>query len=113
MVLTPDRRAVASRSLVYLAVVAILGLSFQQLGGLSISAGIFPVGKMTAKAPLPQYKDRVGIISVVRWRDETLKLHPSFLWIDYKQNLVVWPVVSGDVARSPPYIAAFQSLPLT
>jgi hypothetical protein len=109
MLLTP-RRAIASRSLVYLSVVAILGLSFQELGGLSTSAGIVPVVKMSAKASLPQYKDKVGIISVASWRDETLKLHRSFLRIDYKQNLLVWPVVSGDVARSPPYIARFQSL---
>ena len=105
-----QRQALASRSLVYLAVVAILALSFQELGGLSTSAGIFPVVKMTAKGPLPQYKDRLEMISVATWRDETLKLHPSFLRIDYKQNLLVWPVVSGDLARSPPYIAPFQSL---
>jgi hypothetical protein len=107
--LPPDRRAIASRSLVYLSVVAILSMSFQHLGGLSASPGIFALGKMTAKAPLPQYKDKVGIISVASYNDETLKLHPSFLQIDYKQNLLVWPVVSGDLARSPPF-SPFQLL---
>ena len=109
MLLTSGGRAIASRSLVYLSVVAILGLSFQQLGGLSTSAGIFAVAKMTAKAPLPQYKDKVGIISVASYRDETLTLHPTFLRIDDKQNFVVWPVVSGDLARSPPF-SPFQLL---
>lgn len=27
---------------------------------------------------------------------------PIFLWIDYKQNLRVWPVVASDAIRSPP-----------
>jgi hypothetical protein len=37
-------------------------------------------------------------------------LNPYFLRIDYKQNLLVWPVLSGDLARSPPYIAPSRSL---
>ena len=34
--------------------------------------------------------------------DQASNLHPSLLRVDYKQNLLVWPVVAGGITRSPP-----------
>ncbi len=91
-----------SRVLGYLAVVAILGLALQSFGKLSTSAGIFAIGQMPAKASVKQHKDRPAIISVANWSYELPKPHPSLLRVDYKENRLVWPVVSCDHARSPP-----------
>lgn len=99
------RCAMTSRVLGYLAVVAILGLSFQSFEGFSTSAGIFRIGKMPAKASIQQHRDRLAIISVANWIYEISKPHPTFLRVHYKQNLLVWPVVSCDLARSPPSAA--------
>jgi hypothetical protein len=30
----------------------------------------------------------------------------SFLLFDFKQNLRHWPVLAGDISRSPPFFAA-------
>ncbi len=34
--------------------------------------------------------------------DQTPPLHPLLLWFDYKQNLLLWPVVADEITRSPP-----------
>ena len=39
--------------------------------------------------------------------DQTPTVHPSLLRFDYKQNLLVWPVLGGEITRSPP--TAFQA----
>ena len=31
-------------------------------------------------------------------------VHGSFLLFDFKQNLRRWPVVAGDISRSPPFL---------
>jgi hypothetical protein len=32
-------------------------------------------------------------------------VHASFLLFDFKQNLRRWPVVAGDINRSPPFLS--------
>lgn len=39
--------------------------------------------------------------------DHAPSVHPSLLRFDYKQNLLVWPVLAGEITRSPP--TAFQA----
>lgn len=34
---------------------------------------------------------------------------PSLLWFDYKQNLLLWPVVAGEITRSPPIASGAPS----
>ena len=36
-------------------------------------------------------------------RDVPPAVHASFLLFDFKQNLRRWPVLSGDISRSPPF----------
>jgi hypothetical protein len=50
----------------------------------------------------PQQKDRIEVISVAELRDQTPEIDPSLLRVDFKQNLLVWPNVAGDLTRSPP-----------
>jgi hypothetical protein len=42
------------------------------------------------------------VLSVAELRNHSLKIDPAFLRIDFKQNLLVWPNVAGDLTRSPP-----------
>jgi hypothetical protein len=104
MVFALKNSPVASRTVPFLVLFAILALPLQHLSdGLSASASIFSVGKITSKTALPQHKDRVELTSVADLRQETPKIDPSLLRVDYKQNLLVWPVVAGDLTRSPPF----------
>jgi len=36
--------------------------------------------------------------------DQAPSVHPSLLRFDYKQNLLLWPVLAGEITRSPPTI---------
>lgn len=48
--------------------------------------------------PAPAF---LGVIAPVR-----PFMPSSFLRFDFKQNLRHWPVLSGDISRSPPFFAA-------
>jgi hypothetical protein len=97
--------------MVLLLVFAILTLPLQdEPDGFPVSTEIFSVKQINLTTVLPQHRSRVELFSVPDTRNLTPKFNPYFLWIDYKQNLLVWPVVAGDLTRSPPYIARFQSL---
>ena len=47
--------------------------------------------------------------SLVVLEDQAPPVHPSLLWFDYKQNLLLWPVLAGDITRSPPTISRTRS----
>jgi hypothetical protein len=42
------------------------------------------------------------LLSSAELPNHSLKIDPAFLRIDFKQNLLVWPNVAGDLTRSPP-----------
>jgi hypothetical protein len=92
-------------------VLAILALPLQfEPDGFPISTGIFSVKQINLTTILPQQKSRVELAAITDAKNQTPKLNPYFLRIDYKQNLLVWPVLAGDLIRSPPHIAPSQSL---
>jgi hypothetical protein len=72
------------------------------LDGTSARGTIFASGKVISTSALPRQTDQVGLASVADWSDETSKIPPSLLRVDYKQNLLRWPVVAGNITRSPP-----------
>ena len=110
MVLGRKNSAVAFRMALFL-VFAIFTLPLQfEPDGVPISTGIFSVKQINLTTVLPQQKSRVELASITDAKNQTPKLNPYFLRIDYKQNLLVWPVLAGDLTRSPPYIAPFPSL---
>jgi hypothetical protein len=110
MVLSRKNAAVTFRMALFL-VFAILTLPLQfEPDGFAISTGIFSVKQINLTTILPQQKSRVELASITDAKNQTPKLNPYFLRIDYKQNLLVWPVLAGDLTRSPPDIAPFSSL---
>ena len=86
-----------------LLLVAILALSFQyQFDGVS-GSGIASVGKITVKTIRSQFGDahEMGLVGI--WQDQLRTLDQTYLRIDYRQNLLVWPVVATKSSRSPPF----------
>jgi len=66
---------------------------------ISAVVSIAPVKPNTVSPP----QKGGGILSVAELRDRTTpKIDPTLLWSDFKQNLLVWPNVAGDLTRSPP-----------
>ncbi len=105
------KNAVVGFKIVLFLVFAIFALSLQfEPNGFPVSTGIFSVKQINLTTVLPQQKSRVELASIADAKNQSPKLKPYFLRIDYKQNLLVWPVVAGNLTRSPPYIAPFQSL---
>jgi hypothetical protein len=43
----------------------------------------------------------MGLIGI--WQDQLKTLDQTYLRIDYRQNLLVWPVVATKSSRSPPF----------
>lgn len=47
--------------------------------------------------------------SLVVLEDQASSVHPSLLRFDYKQNLLLWPVLAGEITRSPPTVFQARS----
>src|SRR5262249_18040571 len=47
-------------------------------------------------------EDREFFCSLPSSSDTALAVHPDFLLFDFKQNLRHWPVLAGNISRSPP-----------
>ena len=105
MVLARENAAVGSRIVLFL-VFAIFAMPLHfEPDGFPVSTGFFSVKQINLTTVLPQQKSRVELASITDAKNQTPKLNPYFLRIDYKQNLLVWPVLAGDLTRSPPSIA--------
>jgi hypothetical protein len=102
-----SKSAVLGRRIIsLLLLVAILALSFQyQFDGVS-GSGIASGGKITAKTIRSQLADTLELGLVGIWQDQLKTLDRTYLTIDYRQNLSVWPVVATKLSRSPPFITS-------
>lgn len=90
-----------------LIVFVVLALPVQHLyDGISAAGSIFSTVKVTSKTVVPRQTDQIEFASVADWKDETLKIPTAFFRVDYKQNLLLWPVVAGNITRSPPFLAS-------
>jgi len=87
-----------------------VALPLQQPEGISTFSSIFVVVLLKVKAALPEQKLTFKILSFADRPDQTPRINPSLLRIDFKQNLLVWPNVASDLTRSPPSTAAAASL---
>jgi hypothetical protein len=87
----------------FIALGAIFALCFQHpLDGISGSKAISAIGKISSKTFRLQHEPR-SEPALAKWVEgELASLNPSFLWVDYKQNLLVWPVIAASLIRSPP-----------
>lgn len=90
-----------------LVVFFVLALPLQHLyDGISAAASIFSAVQGLSKTVLPRHTDQAEFASVADLKDETLNIPTSFFRVDYKQNLLHWPVVAGNITRSPPFPAS-------
>jgi hypothetical protein len=96
-----------NKATAFLVVFFVLALPLQHLyDGISAAANIFSLVKVTSKTALPRHTDQVEFASVPGRKYETLNIPTSFFRVDYKQNLLLWPVVAGNITRSPPFLAS-------
>jgi hypothetical protein len=110
MVFAFKKTPAAWRALPFLILFAFLALPLQdQPDGLAISSGIFVAAQVKLKPMLPQPKETVDFASLTHWPEQTPKIDPSLLRIDFKQNLLVWPNIANDLTRSPPSPAPVRS----
>ena len=93
---------VAGRTFFAMLLLAIVALSLEHRPDrftISAVVSITPVKPNTASPP----QKGGGVLSVAELRDRTTpKIDPTLLRSDFKQNLLVWPNVAGDLTRSPP-----------
>jgi hypothetical protein len=91
-------------AVLFIALLAIFALSFQPpLDGISGSKAVSAIGKISFKIFRLQHAAR-SESAVAKWLEgELASLNPSFLWVDYKQNLRMWPVIAASLIRSPPF----------
>ena len=93
---------VAGKTFCAMLLLAIVALFLEHRADrLTVSAvvSIAPVKPSTVSPP----QKGVGVLSVAELRDRTTpKIDPTLLRSDFKQNLLVWPNVAGDLTRSPP-----------
>jgi hypothetical protein len=110
MVLAIKNSRAAWATIAFIILLAIAALPLQrQYDGLSVSSGILIIAPVKPKTVPPQQKDKIEVVSVAEFRDQSPKIDPSLLRIDFKQNLLVWPNVAGDLTRSPPSPASVRS----
>jgi hypothetical protein len=68
------------------------------------------VSLFSSKAPELTASERwhpFPILFVHHRQDASTFLHSAFLLFDFKQNLRHWPVLAGDISRSPPVALSF------
>jgi hypothetical protein len=102
MLFDRDRRPAGLRMISFALAAAVLALHLQQSFVFAAGSGLFSFANASVTKPLPQQNARIVFVSVADWRDANSNLNPLFLRIDYKQNLLMWPVIAGDLTRSPP-----------
>ena len=102
MVFAFKNSRVAWATVCSIILLAIVALPLQRYDDLSVSSGILVISQVKPKTVPAQQKDRIQVISVAELRDQTPEIDPSLLRVDFKQNLLVWPNVAGDLTRSPP-----------
>lgn len=104
MLLAPRKIAtVALRTVPVSVLLALLFLPLQHSIELSFGhKGIVAGAKFQLTSVLPHQRHRVDLGRVGDWREQPPSVNLVFLRTDYKQNLLVWPVVAENLTRSPP-----------
>lgn len=89
---------VAAWGLVLFLLLLPLGFHFE---GPGVKASLTPVAKIKADQR-GDYPGQYGAAAVPAARDWIPRLRDSLLRFDFKQNLLVWPVLASGLIRSPP-----------
>jgi hypothetical protein len=99
----------AGETVFVVLLLALVALPLQhQADGLTLPAVVSIAQVKPTTVPPPQIGN-VGLlsVSVAELRDRTPQIDLSLLRRDFKQNLLVWPNIAGDLTRSPPSPARF------
>jgi len=99
-----SRKISPARIIAYVLLLTMFFLPFSHsIEGLPSQPGLNILAKVKGK-PSKTFKHerRFKLASIEVLEDQASSLHPSLLRVDYKQNLLVWPVVAGGITRSPP-----------
>lgn len=102
MVPALNKQTAVGRAVLFLLLLSFVTLPLQQALESRSGSSIVSTGKVNAANLLVHHKDRLHLGWVADWSDPNTMPSPLFLRIDYKQNLLVWPVVGGNLTRSPP-----------
>ena len=99
---------IAAKLVIFLLALAVLALPLaRENEGFLGASNITAAGKAHLNLARPQHGAKTKLAPPGNWSDQAADFNPSFLKIDYKQNLLVWPVVAGNVTRSPPFSNPF------
>lgn len=100
---------IVAKVVTFLLVFAVLALPLaRENDGLLGASNITAAGKVHANLARPQHVGKTKLAPPGEWSDQAANFNPSFFRVDYKQNLLVWPVVAGNVTRSPPFCNLFS-----
>jgi hypothetical protein len=93
---------VAGRTFFAMLLLAIVALSLEHRPDRFTISAFASIALVKPNTVSPPQKGG-GILSIAELRDQTTpKIDPTLLRNDFKQNLLVWPNVAGDLTRSPP-----------
>ena len=94
----------AAKAITFLLIFAVLALPLaRENDGFLGAPNITAAGKVHSNLARPQQVGKNKLAPPGEWSDQAANFNPSFFRVDYKQNLLVWPVVAGNVTRSPPF----------
>jgi hypothetical protein len=95
--------AQVSKTVALLGLFVLVALPWQYPVDVAFSyPAILSIGKIQLKAGLLHAKHRFALASVDHSLGRAAAMNLNFLRTDYKQNLLVWPIVAGNLTRSPP-----------
>jgi hypothetical protein len=104
MLLDLQAQANVSKAVIFLVVLAVFALPLayetDSHSGATILTAASKGNPVLARS---KYGDKVRLGPPDGFRHQTANFNPLFFKVDYKQNLLLWPVVAGDVTRSPPF----------
>lgn len=105
-----DRKIHSVRGFVWAVALGVLTLTFTSSVENSSSGPAFDAVSMVASksgriVETDSY-EQPALVFLGVLADVAPFVHASFLLFDFKQNLRRWPVLAGDISRSPPFFAA-------
>jgi hypothetical protein len=110
MLVFTDRKIHSVRGIVWAVALGILTLTITRAvehsaSGLASDA-VSPAGSKSGRILESDNYEQPGMVFFGVLADVAPFVHASFLRFDFKQNLRHWPLLVGDISRSPPFFAA-------
>lgn len=104
------KHEIVKRAVLFALLLSFVALPLQKAFESRSGSSIVSTGKVTSVNFLLNHKDRLDLGLAADWSNPNVTSSPIFLRIDYKQNLLIWPVLGGNLTRSPPLHHSIQVL---